>query len=66
MISDVKIDTTEITPVGERPYTGEYDCVTKLRGKKYPLLEKQMVDGKLVDREQADRELVNEQLAQGM
>ncbi len=66
MISDVKIDKNEIVPIEERPYTGDYDCVTKLRGKKYPLLEEQMVDGKLVDREQADRELVNEQLAQGM
>ena len=36
MISDVKIDKDEITPSGERPYTGDYDCVSKLRGKTYP------------------------------
>ena len=42
MISDVNIDKSEPVPSGERPYTGDYDIITKLRGKKYPLMEKQL------------------------
>ena len=41
MISDVKIDKQAAAASGERQYTGDYDCVTKLRGKKYPKLEKE-------------------------
>jgi nitrogenase molybdenum-iron protein alpha chain len=41
MISDVKIDTEAAKASDEREYTGDYDCVTKLRGKKYPKLEKE-------------------------
>ncbi len=36
MISDVNIIKDETTPIAERPYTGDYDCVTKLRSKTYP------------------------------
>jgi len=36
LISDVNIDKTAITPPEEQPYTGDYDCVTKLRDKTYP------------------------------
>jgi nitrogenase molybdenum-iron protein alpha chain len=43
MISDVNISKDEITPFEERPYTGDYDCVTKLRGKTYPIFDRQPV-----------------------
>jgi len=35
MISDVKLSPEEANVEGERPYTGEFDCVTKLRTKVY-------------------------------
>ncbi|MCO5381819.1 MAG: hypothetical protein NHB15_06750 [Methanosarcina barkeri] len=35
LISDVNICKDETTPSSERPYTGEYDIVSKLRGKTY-------------------------------
>jgi nitrogenase molybdenum-iron protein alpha chain len=41
MISDVKIDKEAAIVSGERQYTGDYDCVSKLRDKKYPKIEKQ-------------------------
>jgi nitrogenase molybdenum-iron protein alpha chain len=36
LISDVNIIEDETTPSAERPYTGEWDIVSKLRGKTYP------------------------------
>jgi len=36
MISDVNIIKDPTTPIEERPYTGDYDCVSRLRGKTYP------------------------------
>jgi len=44
MISDVDINKDETTPIEERPYTGDYDSVTKLRGKTYPSSPGQLVD----------------------
>jgi nitrogenase molybdenum-iron protein alpha chain len=41
IISDVNIIEDETTPSSEQPYTGEYDIVSKLRGKIYPSLQKQ-------------------------
>lgn len=35
MISDVKLTPEEANVEGERPYTGDFDCVTRLRGKVY-------------------------------
>jgi nitrogenase molybdenum-iron protein alpha chain len=43
MISDMKIDKEAAAASDEREYTGDYDCVTKLRGKKYPKLEKEVL-----------------------
>jgi nitrogenase molybdenum-iron protein alpha chain len=43
LISDVNIPKDEITPSEERPYTGDYDCVSKLRGKTYPSSPVQLV-----------------------
>lgn len=44
MISDVNISKDETTPSEERPYTGDYDCVSKLRGKTYPSSSERLVD----------------------
>lgn len=44
MISDVNMVKDPATPIEERPYTGDYDCVTKLRGKTYPNAPGQLVD----------------------
>ena len=41
MISDVDIIEDETTPSSEQPYTGEYDIVSKLRGKIYSSSQKQ-------------------------
>ena len=41
MISDIKIDKEAAAASAERQYTGDYDCVSKLRDKKYPKIEKQ-------------------------
>ncbi|MHB8065166.1 MAG: nitrogenase iron-iron protein, alpha chain [Ruminiclostridium sp.] len=35
LLSDVNFDKAEIAASGEREYTGEYDNISKLRGKKY-------------------------------
>jgi nitrogenase molybdenum-iron protein alpha chain len=43
MISDMKIDKEAAEASDEREYTGDYDCVTKLRGKKYPKMEKEVL-----------------------
>jgi len=44
MMSDVNISKDETTPSQERPYTGDYDCVSRLRGKSYPNAPGQLVD----------------------
>ena len=44
MISDVNISKDETISREERPYTGDYDCVSKLRGKTYPSSPVQLVD----------------------
>ncbi|MDR3591313.1 MAG: nitrogenase iron-iron protein, alpha chain [Negativicutes bacterium] len=36
MLSDVKLSDAEKVSGGERQYTGDYDCVSKLREKTYP------------------------------
>jgi nitrogenase molybdenum-iron protein alpha chain len=43
MISDVNLTPEEANDGIRSPYTGDYDIITKLRGKKYPKLEKQAV-----------------------
>ena len=48
MISDVNIIEDGKTPIEERPYTGEWDIVTRLRGKKYPKLEPQQPLGMII------------------
>ena len=35
LISDVNINQDEVTPSEEKPYSGDYDCVSKLRDKTY-------------------------------
>lgn len=49
MISDVNIIEDGNTPIEERPYTGECDIVTRLRGKKYPKLELQQPLGMVME-----------------
>ena len=49
MISDVNIIDDGKTPIEERPYTGEWDIVTRLRSKKYPKLEPQQQLGMVME-----------------